>query len=161
MAEGEERRELLGECFDRMESMMDPAEELEPTPISDAFFEVYPLRYLGEISLAKGDLEGARIFYRRALEADPDYTAPLCGLAAVARAEGRHREALQIYLKALSINENEFEAWVGGAEVLIGLGFEDNARSWLDKLSAFLPEDPRLQEMLGAIGPRTAVTSAR
>lgn len=160
-ASGDEQREqLLEECFERMESMMKPAEDLEPAPISDAFFEVYPLRYLGEVALARRDFEGARALFRRALEADPDYTAPLCGLARVARAEGRHREALQIYLKALTINENEFDAWIGGAEVLIGLGFDDNARSWLEKLSTFLPEDPRVRELLGRIAPRTAETSA-
>ncbi len=141
---------------ERMEGMMQPGESLEPAPISDAYFEVYPLRYLGEIALADGDLAGARTFFQRALEADPDYTGPLCGLARIAEAEGRRKEALQIYLKALTLNENEFEAWIGGAELLIGIGFTDNARSWLEKLSTFLPEHPRVRELLEQTRPAYA-----
>jgi glycosyltransferase involved in cell wall biosynthesis len=146
-------QELRSKARDRMESMMSPGESLEPAPISDAYFEVYPLRYLGEIALADGDLAGARTFFQRALEVDPDYTGPLCGLARVAEAEGRHKEALQIYLKALTLNEDEFDAWIGGAQLLIGIGFTDNARSWLEKLATFLPEHPRVKELLEATRP--------
>jgi tetratricopeptide (TPR) repeat protein len=143
-------KELRSQARERIESLFDAGEDLEPAPISHAYFEVYPLRYLGEIALADGDLDGARTFFQRALEADPDYTGPLCGLARIAEAEGRRKEALQIYLKALTLNENEFDAWIGGSELLISIGFTDNARSWLEKLSTFLPEHPRVQALLAS-----------
>jgi tetratricopeptide (TPR) repeat protein len=131
-----------------MQTMLEHDTELEPAPISRAYFSTYPRRYLGLAALAEEDFAVAGAHFRTALETDPDYTGALCGLARVAAAEGRVKDALQIYLKALSINENEVDAWIGGSEVLIGLGYHDNARSWLQKLSTFLPEHPRVRALL-------------
>lgn len=142
--------ELRSEGVARLELMIARDDDLEPAPISGAYFEVYPLRHLGLAALQEDDLEKARLCFRRALEADPDYTGALCGLARVAEAQGRVKDALQIYLKALTINESEVNAWIGGADVLFRLGFEDNARSWMRKLANFLPEHPRLREFLAA-----------
>lgn len=116
----------------------------EPAPISAAYADIYPLRYLGLVALAAGDRAGARSSFEKALRLDPGFSGALCGLARVAEREGRPKEALQLYLKALSLSEAEVDAWVQGAELLTQLGFRDNAASWLHKLSGFLPEHPRL-----------------
>jgi len=132
----------------RMLTMLEGDHGVEPAPISPAYFSLYPHRYLGLVRLAKGDAKGARKHFETALKADPAYTGALCGLARAADADGRPRQALQIYLRALSLNESEVNAWVEGSELLIRLGFGDNALSWLQKLSAFLPEHPRVQRLL-------------
>ena len=132
----------------RMQLMLERDADLEQAPVSDAYFTTYPHRYLGLAALAAGDLAAAGTHFRTALEIDPDYTGALCGLARIAEREGRVKDALQIYLKALSINDTEVDAWIGGSEVLIGLGFDDNARSWLQKLAQFVPEDPRVEALL-------------
>jgi len=135
-------------AVEALTGMLQGSPDLEPAPISSAFFELYPLRYLGLAALDDGSPEEARGWFQRALEVDPNYTGALCGLAEVAESEGRHREALQIYLRALSVNESEVEAWLGGSEVLRRLGFGDNAVSWLQKLQTFLTEDPRVSDLL-------------
>lgn len=147
-SDGDQAHELRAAGVARMHLMLERDASLEPAPISDAFFSVYPHRYLGVARLAAGDVEAARDHFRQAIANDPDYTGGLCGLAGVAVAEGRVRDALQVYLKALSLNDTEVDAWIGGAEVLIGLGFDDNARSWLLKLQNFVPEDPRIDALL-------------
>jgi len=153
VSEGERAHECRAAGAARMHLMLERDANLEPAPISDAYFNVYPHRYLGEASLAAGDVERARDHFRQALGNDPDYTGALCGLASIARTEGRVKDALQVYLKALSLNDTEVDAWIGGAEVLVGLGFDDNARSWLLKLEAFVPEDPRIRDLLDRMEP--------
>ena len=143
-----EAQQLRDDAEKRLHQMLDRAGDLEPAPISGAYFSVYPHRHLGLLALQRGELEGAREHFRQALSADPDYTGALCGMARVAMAEGRAKDALQIYLKALTVNETEVDAWIGGAEVLLGLGFDDNARSWLQKLAIFLPEHPGVARMI-------------
>lgn len=137
-----------GQAVEAMSAMLQGSPDLEPAPVSSAYFELYPLRYLGLAALDEGSLDEARGWFQKALEVDPDYSGALCGLAQVAEAEGRHREALQIHLRAISVNEAEVEAWLGGAEVLRTLGFADNAVSWLQKLQTFLTEDPRVAALL-------------
>ncbi len=159
-ADFDEAEDLRTRAEARFRSLLDAREDLEPAPISRAYFEVYPRRYLGRLALQRGDLEAARGEFRATLEADPDYTAGLCGLASIAVREGRAREALQIYLKALSLNDTEVEAWIGGARVLVELGFYDNARSWLRKLSTFLPEHPGIRRMLDELSGEAASAEA-
>ncbi|HKK69965.1 MAG TPA: glycosyltransferase [Candidatus Krumholzibacteria bacterium] len=157
---GEAADEFRAAGAARMHLMLERDASLEPAPIGNAYFEVYPHRYLGAAALAAGEIVEARDHFRTALSNDPDYTGALCGLARVAEAEGRVRDALQVYLKALSINEDEIDAWIGGAEVLIGLGFDDNARSWLQKLSNSVPEEPRVEQLLTRIEGVPAVSRA-
>ena len=121
--------------------------------LSGRYFAAYPRVQLGRIALARGEFEEAGECFRMAMRACPEYTAALCGLAAIARAQGRVQAALQIYLKVLEVDDRDVEAWIGGAETQIQLGFDDNARSWLGRLEQFLPEHPRLPGLLGQIGP--------
>jgi len=139
---------VRAQAVEALTGMLQGSPDLEPAPISSSYFELYPLRYLGLAALDDGSPDEARGWFQKALEVDPNYTGALCGLAQVAEAEGRHREALQIHLRALTVNEAEVEAWLGGAEVLSALGFADNAVSWLQKLQTFLTEDPRLAALL-------------
>ncbi len=145
---GNEREERLDLAREQLDAMIEQRSDLEPAPISAAYFSLYPLRFLGLVALECGEIEQAREYFRQSLEIDPSYTGGLCGLGRVAANEGRQREALQIYLRALSINEHEVEAWIEGARLLIEMGFQDNARSWLQRLHRALPEHPGLVELL-------------
>ena len=127
--------------------------ERDLAPVSDRYFSAYPQVQLGRIALAREEFEVAGEYFREAMRACPDYTAALCGLAAIARAEGRAQAALQIYLKVLEVDDRDVAAWIGGAETQIELGVEDNARSWLGRLEQFLPEHPSLPELFNRIGP--------
>jgi tetratricopeptide (TPR) repeat protein len=127
--------------------------ERDQAPVSEHYFSAYPRAQLGRIALARGDYEAAGDCFREAMRACPEYTAALCGLAALARAEGRVQAALQIYLKVLEVDDRDVAAWIGGAETQIELGFEDNARSWLGRLEQFLPEHPALPALFGQISP--------
>jgi tetratricopeptide (TPR) repeat protein len=131
-----------------MEAMLGAPRDVEAAPVSDAYFSLYPLRYLGEAALLAEAWDRARSFFTRALAIRPTYTGAMCGLARVADRTTGPKRALRIYLKALSIDEAELDAWLGGADVLVRLGFRDNARSWLQKLQMALPDHPDLDRVL-------------
>lgn len=146
----QERRQQSVRC---MQKMLNEPRHLEPAPVSDAYFSLYPLRYLGEAMLDQGRLDQAHVFFMRALEVHPTFIGALCGLARLADRRGRPRQALSIYLKALSLEETAVDAWVGGAEVLVRLGFRGNARSWLQRIQMSLPEHPDLDRLLRDTSP--------
>ena len=145
------RTEHVAQAILCMQRMLKQADSLEPAPISAAYFQLYPHRYLGLAALAEGRTDAAKSHFDDALRCEPAYTGALCGLARVADARGKAKEALQIYLRALSLNESEVEAWLSGSELLVRLGFGDNALSWLQKLSNFVPEHPRIAVLMGRI----------
>jgi tetratricopeptide (TPR) repeat protein len=115
--------------------------------ISERFYGPYPEVLLGHVELARGDVEAARERFRNAMRACPEYTASLTGLARIARVEGRVHDALQICMKVIAVDPRDVEAWIGGAEAQIDLGFDDNARSWLDRLEQAMPEHPALSSL--------------
>lgn len=120
----------------------------------DRYYSAYPQLQLGHVALARGDLAEAGDRYRTAMRICPDYTAALGGLARIARAEGRIQEAMQIYLKVIAVDDRDIDAWIGGAQTQIELGFTDNARSWLGRLEQVMPEHPRLPDLLELAGER-------
>lgn len=120
-------------------------------PGTDRYRSAYPLLQLGHVEFARKDLQAAGEHYRAAMRACPDYTAALGGLARIARAEGRVHEALQIYLKVIAVDNRDIDAWVGGAQTQIELGFTDNARSWLGRLEQVMPEHPGLGNLLAQL----------
>jgi len=89
-------------------------------------------------------VEAARERFRTAMRACPEYTASLTGLARIARVEGRVHDALQICMKVIAVDPRDVDAWIGGAEAQIDLGFDDNARSWVARLEQAMPEHPAL-----------------
>jgi Tfp pilus assembly protein PilF len=125
--------------------------------ISERYFGPYPQVLLGYVELARGDVGEARDHFRQAMRACPEYTASLTGLARIAWTEGRVHDALQIYMKVIAVDTRDVEAWIGGAEAQIALGFTDNARSWVARLEQVMPEHPAL----GALVARIAAGESR
>jgi len=118
----------------------------------ERYYTAYPRLQLGHIAFARGEFDAAGEHYRTAMRECPDFLAALGGLARVARAQGRVREALQIYLKVIAIDDRDLDAWTGGARTQIELGFIDNARSWLARLEQVMPEHPGLPALLDLAG---------
>jgi tetratricopeptide (TPR) repeat protein len=116
-------------------------------PVSERYFGVYPRVMLGHVELARGDAEAAGESFRRAMRACPDQTAALGGLGLIARSEGRVHDALQIFMKIIAVDPLDPDAWIGGVEAQIELGFEHNARSWIGRFEQAMPEHPRLPSL--------------
>ncbi len=62
---------------------------------------------LGECYLFMGDLDKAEEYYRKAINSDNTHVAPYLGLATVAVQHGKLDEAMVLYSKAASIEEND------------------------------------------------------
>lgn len=82
---------------------------------------------LGDLLLQAGDPLGAGAAFRDALAASPGYHRALSGMARVAAAEGRYRDAVEHYQKALAVIPlPEYAAALG--DVLVRLGRDADAR---------------------------------
>jgi len=82
---------------------------------------------LGDLLLQAGDAAGAGAAFRDALGASPGYHRALAGLARAAAAEGRYREAVEHYQKALAVIPlPEYAAALG--DVFTGLSRPADAR---------------------------------
>lgn len=119
--------------------------------VQSRYFGPYPQVQLGQVELIRGQADEASEWFRRAMRSCPEYTGSLAGLAAVARAQGRVHDALQIYMKVIAVDPRDVEAWIGGAETQIELGFRDNARSWISRLEQAMPEHPAVTGLLVAL----------
>jgi tetratricopeptide (TPR) repeat protein len=125
------------------------------TAISERYYGPYPEVLLGHVELERGDAAAAGERFRTAMRACPDYTGSLSGLARIALVEGRVHDALQIYMKVIAVDARDVDAWIGGAEAQIELGFHDNAGSWIARLEQVMPEHPALDSLRGRIsGPK-------
>lgn len=69
---------------------------------------------LGECYLFMNDFTKAEEYYQKATEAEPTQVAPVMGLATIAMQRGETENALTLYSKALSLEEND--------KVLAGMG---------------------------------------
>jgi Flp pilus assembly protein TadD len=61
-------------------------------------------------------------------------------MADCACADDKQRQALGLYLRAVTLDETNVNAWLRGSEILEILGFTDNARSWQRKARELFPE---------------------
>jgi glycosyltransferase involved in cell wall biosynthesis len=146
-------RELSRSQF---EALLDGPERIEVNQIHESYFHRLPRIWLGRCALVEMKLEEARDHFRRALEENPKEAAAWYGLAKAAEIDGREYDALQLYLKAMEQEPAHAGAWEGGIQVLIRLGFEDNASSWLKRLTVLLPENAHLAQLSAQLGREVA-----
>lgn len=109
---------------------------------SDKWRYLYPLRYLGLLTLAGGDCDAAEERFDKALSLSPLYSHAWLGKADCARARGEGRRAMGFYLRAVTTDDSNLSAWVRGCRTLEELGFIDNAKSWRAKAETLFPEYP-------------------
>lgn len=142
--EAPETADLRRMAASQFEALLEGPADREPVWVDSACFHLWPRTWLGRCAMGDGDHERARAAFHEALEIEPACVAAWCGLAELAEREGRLRDALQIYLRAMREGSFHARAWLGGARVLERLGFADNAASWRARVGTLQPEHPEL-----------------
>ncbi|HEX7898754.1 MAG TPA: fused MFS/spermidine synthase [Planctomycetota bacterium] len=112
---------------------------------------------LGNIKMAKKDVEGARADYVASLEASPRSARAAVGWAAAAQALSRKEETLEAWTKALSLEPNHPGILMGQAAAYYKLNRDEEARAACKKALQLKPDDAAAKELLKRIeigGPR-------
>jgi tetratricopeptide (TPR) repeat protein len=104
--------------------------------------ELYPLRYLGQLALREGKVTEAVGLFEQALSLDPTYSCGWLGLAECSRFAGDTKRALKLYLRTVTENPGNHRAWLRGCDLMVQMGFHDNAASWWRKVMENFPEHP-------------------
>jgi tetratricopeptide (TPR) repeat protein len=102
---------------------------------------------LGAIEDAKGRRREAIEEYSAAVKADPTLPAARLRLAAALRTSGQPEASLVQYERAVDLDPRLVDAWIGGAQILIGLARYDRARDWLLRARDVHPERNELAEL--------------
>jgi tetratricopeptide (TPR) repeat protein len=102
---------------------------------------------LGAIEDAKGRRREAIEEYSAAVKADPTLPAARLRLAAALRTSGQPEASLAQYERAVDLDPRLVDAWIGGAQILIGLARYDRARDWLLRARDVHPERNELAEL--------------
>ena len=80
------------------------------------------------------------VYYREALERDPQYGPAILGLAEMLREQGQFDVSLEQYRRYLEQNPNSAAALAGAGLCALGSGTEDEARSWFDRALRIDPD---------------------
>jgi len=110
--------------------------------VDERVYALYPYRYLGELSLLNGKVSDAVGYFERALNRDPDYSFGWLGMADCSRFAGDRKRALKLYLRTVTEDEQNHQAWLKGCDLMREMGFHDNAESWWTKTVNRFPEHP-------------------
>ncbi len=117
-------------------------------------FDLFPLRYLGELALMSGRVSEAVGHFEQALSLDPEYSSGWLGMAECSRFAGDRKRALKLYLRTITENEWNYRGWLRGCGLMREMGCQDNAASWWRRFVTQFPEHPAAVEEIG----RTADT---
>lgn len=127
--------------------------ELDPADIENlaaALAERPRHLLLGELRLRQGRPDEGGRHYRQVLAVTRDDTRALLGLACCLRDQQRPREALGLFLRAVSANQWNWRAWREGARLMRQQGLSDQARSWSATFAEHFPDHP--DNAAGAVG---------
>jgi glycosyltransferase involved in cell wall biosynthesis len=105
---------------------------------------LYPLRYLGELALLRGQVSEAVGHFERALSLDPEYSFAWLGMAECSRFAGDRKRALKLYLRTVTENQLNHQAWLRGCDLMLEMDFQDNAASWWRRVATHFPEHPEV-----------------
>ena len=105
-------------------------------------FDLYPLRYLGELALLSGRVSEAVGHFEQALSLDPGYSSGWLGMAECSRFAGDRKRALKLYLRTITENEWNHRGWLQGCDLMREMDFQDNASSWWRRFVTQFPEHP-------------------
>lgn len=105
--------------------------------------DLYPLRYLGELALLEGKVSEAVSHFEQALELDPAYSCAWLGMAECSRFAGDRKRAMKLYLRTVTESEWNHRAWFRGCDLMVEMGFHDNAASWRRSVVDRFPEHPQ------------------
>ena len=76
-----------------------------------------------------------------------DYIEARLGLARSLQGARRPDEALPHYQRVVEIDPRRVEAWIGRADILVGLERYEDARDWLARARQVHPEIPELASL--------------
>ena len=148
----EERGPALppAEVRDRVAALRDDLRRLRTTDPARSFAgvdrrvrDLYPLRYLGELALLEGRVSDAVAQFEQALELDPAYSFAWLGMAECSRFAGDRKRAMKLYLRTVTESEWNHRAWFRGCDLMVEMGFHDNAASWRRSVVDRFPEHPQ------------------
>jgi len=94
---------------------------------------------LGEHLRAQGDLEGAALCWRRAVEVEPAFSWPLSGLGSLAALRGEPGEARRYFERALAVNPSDAAALYNLATSLEDEGRFAEARTHYERFLEVAP----------------------
>ena len=99
----------------------------------------YIARYSGELALFRGDVDKAWQHFKRAMNMDSSYSYAWLGLAQCQMYLGCTDKAIQLYMEATRVNEDNYRAWLQGSNLLEKIGFANNAAAWRSMLAKKFP----------------------
>lgn len=152
-----DRSEMAADQFEReRQDLVATLEHLRllPEPLRRVandrrLFDLYPLRYLGELALLSGRVSEAVGYYEQALSLDPGYSCAWLGMAECSRFAGDRKRALKLYLRTITENEWNHRGWLRGCDLMREMDFHDNASSWWRRFVTQFPEHPAAAEESG------------
>jgi tetratricopeptide (TPR) repeat protein len=106
---------------------------------------------LGNACMIKDDLEGAEANYKAALRLAPDLTACWCNLGTVHLKTGRARDAVTLYVHALSLNPAHWPSRTNLVQALMATKQYLLAKVLLMELVDERPQDVRIRNQLGKL----------
>ena len=118
------------------------AHQLEPREMRWAY-------YLGQLYRNAGNAEQSEGFFRRALEADPDYLPTYLALAGVYRDAGRSGDAEDLLLRALAHDPDDGPALIALGKVANVRKDHQQAVRYLERARALVPEATEIHYPLG------------
>jgi tetratricopeptide (TPR) repeat protein len=133
---------ILARARDDLHRIMSPRAEQAGAPVDKRVQDLYPLRYLGQLALLEGKVTEAVGLFEQALSLDPTYSCGWLGLAECSRFAGDSKRALKLYLRTVTENDGNHRAWLRGCDLMVQMGFHDNAASWRRKVVEKFPEHP-------------------
>jgi len=136
------RGKIMAQARGDLKGIMGGKGKIACAPIDNRVQDLYPLRYLGELALLEGKVTEAVGLFERALSLDPTYSCGWLGMAECSRFAGDSKRALKLYLRTVTENEGNHRAWLRGCDLMMQMGFHDNATSWLRKVMEKFPEHP-------------------
>ncbi len=95
---------------------------------------------LGECYLFMGDFDKAENYYRKAVDSSSDHSDPFLGLATIAVQRGLLDDALTLYSKAITIEEND-KAIAGLGLVKMEMGEHADAFDYFERAVRLNPEN--------------------
>ncbi|HXJ92140.1 MAG TPA: tetratricopeptide repeat protein [Terriglobia bacterium] len=104
----------------------------------------------GNASQEKGDFEGAKRHYQRAIGIDARFYPALNNLGAIYERQGDHTRAEQVLLQALQINPNDGESYVNLGHVLYEEGRYPEAAARLEEALKRSPDSATGHFFLGS-----------
>jgi hypothetical protein len=106
-------------------------------------------------ALGRGDLSAARKDAKRARWLNPLALDPLRAEAAVAEAQARGQDALELYVKAVELQPENWQSWYELARFEQAVGLRDAAMRHATRAAQLDPKNPIIFELINALATQT------